>query len=218
MVRCSTTVSLPVPLPADLAARFDDPTAALPDAMGLRWAAVIALVLREAEDDPEPRLLLIERSASLTVHAGQLAFPGGKPEPHDQSLLETALREATEEVDLPPGETTVLGRLPAVPTPSGYVILPFVGLAPLGWQPRAVSPEVHELVAPSLCRLADPAVHRVVGHRSWRGIHYPLHEYAVHQPPVWGATALMVWELLRRLGLGPGDGAASPLAPAPRAP
>jgi 8-oxo-dGTP pyrophosphatase MutT (NUDIX family) len=195
-------VRRPVPLPTDLADRFDDPAGALPDPMGLRWAAVIALLLRDAEDDPDPRLLLIQRSPALAIHAGQLAFPGGKPEPHDQGLLDTALREAAEEVDLPGAETTVLGRLPPVPTPSGYIIMPFVGFTPLGWRPRAASPEVHEILEPSLHRLADPTVHRIVGHRSWRGHSYPMHEYAVHDPPLFGATALMAWELLGRLGVG----------------
>jgi 8-oxo-dGTP pyrophosphatase MutT (NUDIX family) len=190
----------PVPLPDDLADRFDDPAGALPDPEGLRWAAVIGLLLRNTADDPDPRLLLIQRSPTLTIHAGQVALPGGKHEPHDASLLATALREAAEEVDLPAAEATVLGRLPPVPTPSGYMIMPFVGLAPLGWQPRAASPEVHELVMPTLERLADPALHRVIGSRAWRGRPYPMHEYAIHDPPLWGATALVVWELLRRLG------------------
>jgi 8-oxo-dGTP pyrophosphatase MutT (NUDIX family) len=194
-------VHRPVPLPTDLAARFDDPAGALPDPMELRWAAVLALLLRDDDDDVDPRLLLIRRSPALSIHAGQIAFPGGKPEPHDADLRATALREAAEEVDLPAANTTVLGRLPPVPTPSGYLIMPFVGSAPLGWQPRAASPEVHELVAPSLRRLADPSVHRIVGSRAWQGRSYPMHEYAVHDPPVWGATALVVWEILRRLEL-----------------
>lgn len=195
----------PVPLPTDLAHRlahrFEDPAGALPDPAGLRWAAVVGLVLRDADDDPDPRLLLIQRSAALSIHAGQLAFPGGKPEPHDRSLLDTALREATEEVDLPAAETTLLGRLPPVPTPSGFLIMPFVGLAPCGWQPRAIASEVQGLVTPSLQRLRDPAVHRITGHPTWQGRPYPMHEYAVHDPPLWGATALMVWEILRRLEL-----------------
>jgi 8-oxo-dGTP pyrophosphatase MutT (NUDIX family) len=190
-----------VTLPTDLADRFDDPAGALPDSADLRWAAVIGLLLRDTVDDPDPRLLLIERSAALRAHAGQLAFPGGKPEPHDSSLLDTALREAAEEVGLPVTDTTVLGRLTPVPTPSNFLIMPFVGWAPLGWRPRATSPEVHALVMPSLGELADPARHHDRGRRSWRGHAYTLHEFAVHDPPLWGATALMVWELLRRLGL-----------------
>lgn len=196
------TLRRPVILPADLAERFDDPAGALPDPAELRWAAVIGLLLHQAVDDPDPRLLLIERGHTLRDHAGQLAFPGGKPEPHDESLLDTALREAEEEVGLPITETIVLGRLPAVPTPSRFLIMPFVGLAPLGWAPRIASPEVHDIITPQLRELADPARHRVLGRRAWRGREYDLHEYAVHDPPLRGATALMVTELLRRLDLG----------------
>ena len=193
----------PVPLLADLAGCLDDPAGALPDPEELRWAAVIGLLLRDAADDPDPRLLLIHRSPTLAIHAGQLAFPGGKHEPHDASLLATALREAAEEVDLPAAETTVLGRLSPVGTPTGYLIMPFVGWAPLGWRPRAASTEVHELVMPTLGRLADPAVHRLAGSRPWRGRPFPMHEYAIHEPPLWGASAYIVWELLQRLGLTP---------------
>ena len=66
-------------------------------------------------------------------------------------------------------------------------------------EPRAVASEVHAILTPSLRRLADPTIHRVVGHPTWQGRPYAMHEYAVHDPPLWGATALMVWELLRRL-------------------
>lgn len=200
-VRLLRSVPLLTDLALRLADRLDDPAGALPHAADLRWAAVMSLLLRHAEDDPDPRLLLIERHAALAIHAGQLAFPGGKPEPHDTCLLDTALREADEEVGLPATTTTVLGRLPAVPTPSGFLIMPFVALAPLGWEPRAIASEVHRIVTPSLRQLADPAVHRVVAHPTWQGRTYAMHEYAVHDPPLWGATALMVWELLRRLGL-----------------
>jgi 8-oxo-dGTP pyrophosphatase MutT (NUDIX family) len=193
-------VRRPVTLPADLADRLDDPAGELPDCADLSWAAVIGLLLRDTADDPDPRLLLIERSHALRAHGGQLAFPGGKPEPHDASLLDTALREAAEEVGLPIAETTVLGRLSPVPTPSGFLVMPFVGWAPLGWVPQT-SPEVHGLVMPRLQELADPARHRIIGSRSWRGRPYVMHEYAVHDPPLWGATALMVWELMQRLEL-----------------
>ncbi|MCX4246203.1 NUDIX hydrolase [Paraliomyxa miuraensis] len=194
-------MSRPVALPDDLARRLDDPAGAVPKPVGLRWAAVIGLLLRDAEDDPDPRLLFIERSRALRAHGGQVAFPGGKPEPHDATLLDTALREAAEEVDLPPSGTTVLGRLRPVPTPTGFLIMPFVAWAPLSWTPRAASPEVHRLVMPRLRELADPSIHRVAGQRMWRGHPYDLHEYAVHDPPVWGATAHMVRDLLLRLGL-----------------
>ncbi|HET6582255.1 MAG TPA: CoA pyrophosphatase [Nannocystaceae bacterium] len=146
------------------------------------------------------RLVLIERSGSLRSHAGQLAFPGGKPEPGDPSLLDTALREAEEEVVLPRRDAGVLGRLSAVPTPTGFMIVPFVAWAPPGWQPAlGASPEVHRVLTPTLSLLADPAVHRITGGGVWDGYRYELHEFAIHEPPLWGATARMVWDLLERL-------------------
>lgn len=195
-------MSRPPTTVADLAARLDDPHAELPDPSDLRLAAVIGLLLRHGPDDDDPRLLLTERSKSLRAHAGQVAFPGGKPEAEDESLLHTALREAREEVGLPSEGTTVLGRLNPVPTPSGFFIVPYVGWAPTGWVPRAESSEVHRVITPRLTRLADPAVHRITGRGVWRGYRYVMHEYAVHEPPVWGATARIVWDLLGRLELG----------------
>lgn len=179
--------------------------AELPEGAGLhdlRRAAVLALVLPSGpptEEDPGdgPRLLLIERSASLRAHAGQLAFPGGKPEPGDASLVETARREAEEEVGLDRA-VEVLGRLDPVPTPTGFLIVPFVAFAPPGWQPRITSMEVERLLTPSVARLRDPSIHRVTGRGVWRGFPYEMHEYAIDTPPLWGATARMVWDLLRR--------------------
>ncbi len=193
-------------VPADLARRLDDPGAPVSEPPQLRLAAVIGLLLRaSAEDQDDPRLLLIERSSSLRAHAGQIAFPGGKPEPGDTTLADTALREAEEEVGLSRQGTLVLGRLLPVPTPTGFLVVPFVGWAPPGWEPRVASAEVSRVLTPRLTALADPAVHRVTGRGVWRGLRYTMHEYALFTPPLWGATALMVHDLLRRMELQPGE-------------
>lgn len=188
-------------VPADLADRLDPIDAAVPSAPGLRPAAVVLLLMRREPGDPEPRLCLIERSSELRAHAGQIAFPGGKPEADDRSLAHTALREASEEVGLPPQGTEVLGRVRPIPTPTNFMVVPFLGWAPVGWQPRITSPEVHRLLTPSLRTLADPDHHRIAGYRSWRGFEYPLHEFTIDTPSVWGATAHILWDLLQRLGL-----------------
>jgi 8-oxo-dGTP pyrophosphatase MutT (NUDIX family) len=185
-------------IPPDLGRMLEPIDAPIPVFEGLRPAAVVALLLEGEGDDP-PRLVLIERSSSLRSHAGQLAFPGGKPEPDDDDLVDTALREAHEEVGLPRGEANVLGRLAPVPTPTGFFIVPFVGWAPAGWAPRGTSPEVARILTPSLATLADPAVHRITGRGKWRGYAYEMHEFAIHEPPLWGATARMVWDLLQRI-------------------
>jgi 8-oxo-dGTP pyrophosphatase MutT (NUDIX family) len=145
-----------------------------------------------------PGIVLIERAAQLRSHAGQVAFPGGKPEPGDRDLVATALREAAEEVGLP-GARTVLGRLAPVPTPSGFFVVPFVAVAPAGWRAAVASAEVGRVLQPSLARVRDPAIHRVNGHREWRGQLWELHEFALCEPPVWGATARMLFDLVQRL-------------------
>ena len=186
-------------LPADLALRLEGVHDELADPGGLRLAAVIGLLLEGPRRIDDPALLLIERSSQLRQHAGQIAFPGGKPEPDDRDLLDTALREAWEEVGLPRDEVRILGRLSPVPTPSGYMIVPFVGRVISDWEPERTSPEVARILTPSVRTLLDPGVHRHAGEVEWRGVTYDLHEFAIAEPPLWGATARMVWDLLERI-------------------
>jgi 8-oxo-dGTP pyrophosphatase MutT (NUDIX family) len=189
-------------LPRDLSLRLDAISGPLVDPSPFRHAAVLApLLVDEAADGP--RLLLIERAANLRHHPGQLAFPGGKPDPTDPDLLSTALREAWEEVGLSPGQVTVLGRLNPVPVPTGYVIIPYVGLVRGPFEPRHNIGEVTAVLTPTLRCVADPAVYRFVGEREWQGTRYELHEFQIHQPPLWGATARIVYDLLKRLDLAP---------------
>jgi 8-oxo-dGTP pyrophosphatase MutT (NUDIX family) len=186
-------------LPPDLGLRLEGVHEPLSEPGSLRFAAVIGLLLDGLEHPDDPRLLLIQRSSALRQHAGQIAFPGGKPEPGDRDLLDTALREAEEEVGLPRNRVDVLGRLHPVPTPTGFMIVPFVGRVEGDWQPSEVSPEVGRILTPTLSMLMDPTVHRHTGRVEWQGRHYDMHEYAIGDPPLWGATARMVWDLLDRI-------------------
>jgi 8-oxo-dGTP pyrophosphatase MutT (NUDIX family) len=194
----SADAGRPLRIPGDLARRLTPEGAPVPDAGGLRHAAVLALLVPGA-GKADVGLVLIERALGLRAHAGQLAFPGGKPEPHDASLAHTALRETEEEVGLDRRVPELLGRLDPVPTPTGFMIVPFVAWAPARWRPQPTSPEVRKVFVAPLARLADPQVHRIAGFRAWRGHRYEMHEFAIHEPPLWGATARMVWDLLERL-------------------
>ena len=89
-----------------------------------RASAVLAPLF---ERDGEAHVLLVRRAQGMRDHSGQVAFPGGKQDPEDESLLATALREAEEEIGLPPGEVDVLGALDDFPTITGYVITPYIG-------------------------------------------------------------------------------------------
>lgn len=168
----------------------------LGDPGSFRFAAVIGLLIGAAED---PSLVLIERSGQLRQHAGQLAFPGGKPEPGDRDLLDTALREAWEEVALPREAVRVMGRLSPVPTPTGYMIVPYVGRVDGDWQPQRASDEVERVLTPSLRTLMDPGIHHSAGTVEWNGSQWDLHEFHISKPPLWGATARMVWDLIGRI-------------------
>ncbi|MFY0536570.1 NUDIX hydrolase [Nannocystis pusilla] len=158
---------------------------------------MLAPILVEETPGDGPRLLLIERAGNLRSHPGQLAFPGGKPDPEDADLVATALREAWEEVALPPGRVTVIGRLNPVPVPTGYVIIPFVGLVDGPFVPTHAEAEVTAVLMPSLRRVSDPAIYRFAGEREWQGQRYELHEFQIHEPPLWGATARIVYDLYK---------------------
>jgi 8-oxo-dGTP pyrophosphatase MutT (NUDIX family) len=163
--------------------------------------------VREAAEGPRgprvivpPRLLFTVRTADLPTHPGQISFPGGKRDPIDETLEETALREAREELGLAQG-VRILGRLDDVPTPAGFVITPVVGALaePLGLAPNAREvAEVFSVPLPELRR-----VYQAGGERDWMGVRYVMHEYPYERWRIWGATAAMVQQLL---GLLEGEG------------
>ncbi len=87
-----------------------------------------AAVLLPIINKPNPTILLTERASTLRSHAGQVALPGGKTrDPQDKSLIETALREAHEEVDIPPSMVSVIGQLAPLRSSEGYLVTPLSG-------------------------------------------------------------------------------------------
>ncbi|WP_192035024.1 CoA pyrophosphatase [Halomonas sp. YLGW01] len=103
-----------------------------------------AAVLLPIVDRPEPTLLFTRRADHLKQHGGQVAFPGGKWEQGDDDLLDTALREAEEEIALPPERVQLLGRLSDVISLHGIRVTPYVGLIPAD---LPLVPELGELDA-----------------------------------------------------------------------
>ncbi|WP_338556331.1 CoA pyrophosphatase [Erwinia sp. E_sp_B04_7] len=105
-----------------------------PSPLPVRRAAVLVTIV----DRPRPTLLLTRRAATLRKHAGQVAFPGGMMDEEDGSLIVTALREAQEEVAIPPEQVRVIGVLPAVTSSTGFQVTPVVGIVPSGldWHPN----------------------------------------------------------------------------------
>lgn len=146
--------------------------------------------------DAQIYLPLILRPTYPGVHSGQIGLPGGGQEPVDRDLIDTALRETYEEVGVHKSQYTVLGQLtPLYVAASNYIVLPSV--AWIDYRPEFhIDPyEVAELIEAPLRTLLDPATRRV---EPWtlRGRAVEVPYFAVGEHFVWGATAMMLSELL----------------------
>ncbi|MCY4120485.1 MAG: CoA pyrophosphatase [Acidobacteria bacterium] len=162
-----------------------------------------ALVLLFPIDDA-PHVLLTVRNGRLGKHAGQVSFPGGLID-NGESVREAALREAFEEVGLEPAAVRVVCSLsPLYITVSNYAIHPLAGIAKATPYLRPSAAEVARLLPVPLTDLANPDNLRR-GTR-WRDqLHCDVPYFELRNERVWGATAMVLAELLVMLDLGPRD-------------
>ena len=144
-------------------------------------------------------LVLTRRPDYEGVHSGQVSFPGGRHEP-PETLEATALRETAEEIGVPPAEVEVLGALtPLYILPSDFEVHPFVGRARNGRPVFVPDPrEVAEIVETPFDLLLDPAT-RVGEVWELRGLSMRVPFFLVGEHKVWGATAMMLSELVERV-------------------
>jgi 8-oxo-dGTP pyrophosphatase MutT (NUDIX family) len=171
---------------------FDlNPDIALPPGRVLRPAAVLIAIERTASGG---RVLLTKRSSKLKHHPGQIAFPGGKLDPDDADLKAAALREAWEEVGLPPQKVRIIGQLPCHETVTGFQVTPFVAELRGPFIPVTEAGEVEDVFTVPLAHLLDRAQF-TIEKRRWRGVWRQY--YAVPYGPyyTWGATARMLRNL-----------------------
>lgn len=167
-------------------------------ALNARKAAVLIPIVRR----PEPGLLLTQRSPLLRKHAGQVAFPGGAVDSSDASLIAAALREAEEEVAIPPSAVEILGVLPPVDSVTGFQVTPVVGIIPPDLHYHASEDEVSAVFemplaeALRLGRYHPLDIHRRGNsHRVW--LSWYEHYF------VWGMTAGIIRELALQIGVKP---------------
>lgn len=138
------------------------------------------------------------RAEHLPNHKGQVAFPGGKR--HGTELLvETALREAAEEIGIEPAEVAVLGCLDDVSTMAGqYVITPWVGLLPAGTGFRPNPDEVADVFTVSLSRLGDLRYHARTT-KTWNDNEYEISTITAGRHEIWGATHQITMSFLAQV-------------------
>ncbi|HVE92199.1 MAG TPA: CoA pyrophosphatase [Actinomycetota bacterium] len=166
------------------------------DPQSRRRAAVLVALF---EDDGVLRVVLTKRASTLSRHQGEISFPGGISDPDDPTPLDTALREAREEIGLDPAVVDVLGPLDALPTSSsGYLILPFVGWIPWPCDLSADAREVERILTPPLEAFGEGSGRRVE-HWERHGAVYPMYFFDVEGEVVWGATSRLLVALHERL-------------------
>jgi 8-oxo-dGTP pyrophosphatase MutT (NUDIX family) len=157
-------------------------------------AAVLVLIVH----GEEPGILLTKRTSTLAKHAGQVAFPGGRIDPGDASIEAAALREAYEEVGLPPDQPEVLGRLPDYLTGTGFRISPVLAVLPRPVVLQANPHEVEAIFTLPLETLLDPAAPER-RRAEFRGRMREFWVWPHEHHYIWGATAAILVHLATRL-------------------
>lgn len=155
-------------------------------------AAVLLPVVRRSSN---PHLLFTKRAEHLGEHPGQMSFPGGGREEHDDDLQETAIRECQEEIGLQPGEIDFHGRLDDIRTITEYVVTPFVGSIP----DRRYHPDEQEVaeVVPLAVRALTDAENYEAEVRDHPDVgEITIHYFHVDGYTVWGATARILAQFL----------------------
>jgi 8-oxo-dGTP pyrophosphatase MutT (NUDIX family) len=170
-------------------------------------AAVLLAVLTQ----PEPALVLTQRSANLGSHAGEVAWPGGKQDPEDESLLTTALRETREEISLPDESCRIIAELRPFISKFGLLVTPYVGLVAEPVELKANPDEISAIFRVPLRWLQDdPRTQTDLVSRYGETHHVPVYHFNGFR--IWGLTAMILWEfMVRGMAVNPNENACDKL-------
>jgi 8-oxo-dGTP pyrophosphatase MutT (NUDIX family) len=157
-----------------------------------------AAVLIPVVDHAEPTVLLTQRAAHLNDHAGQISFPGGKIDATDVSPLDTALREAEEEIGLSREFVEPIGYLDLYGTSFGFRFLPTLARVRPGFKLHINTSEVDDAFEVPLAFLMNPLNHQVHS-KEFRGMERSYYAMPFAERYIWGATAGILRILYERI-------------------
>lgn len=159
----------------------------IPEGIKPKLASVLVPLLCRGDD---LHVLLTQRTAHLSKHAGQIAFPGGRRD-DGETPVQAALRETQEETGIDPGFVTPLGYLDGYLTVTGYLVNPVVGLVSEGYTLAPHDHEVADIFDVPLSFLMT-AANRETHTREWQGLTRRYYAYPFGERYIWGATAGMI--------------------------
>jgi 8-oxo-dGTP pyrophosphatase MutT (NUDIX family) len=165
------------------------------EGLSFRDAAVLIPVVAR---QPEASVLLTQRTPHLSAHAGQIAFPGGKIDPEDQTPVAAALREAREEIGLQPSTVEPVGYLTPHLTRTGYRIVPVLGRVDPAHSIVINPEEVTDAFEVPLSFLMSSGNHRR-GSRPFEGGTRYFYEIPFNERYIWGITAGIIRSLYERV-------------------
>jgi 8-oxo-dGTP pyrophosphatase MutT (NUDIX family) len=181
-----------------LKAKFEASNSTARRTLSIQEYAHAAVLVPLISSNNKLELLFTKRTDSVETHKGQISFPGGMVDDADEDIIHTALREADEEVGLPHSCIEVLGLLDDMATPSGFVITPVVGVVHELPILNLNIEEVAEVFRVELDFFAHPSNGRTEL-REFRGMKHEVWFYDWGDRVIWGATAMIIHSLLKKL-------------------
>jgi 8-oxo-dGTP pyrophosphatase MutT (NUDIX family) len=164
---------------------------------GRATPAAVLIAVTDVPDDPQ--VILTQRPRSMRDHPGQVAFPGGKIDPGEDAVT-AALREAEEELALPPEAVRVVGTSDVYHTGTGFIVTPVLGVVPPGLDLQPDPIEVADWFEAPLSLLLDPASW-TTNEVFWRGATRRYLELDWQGFRIWGVTAAIIANLARRIAV-----------------